>query len=84
MLVQTSPMPLRIHHQTKGIKVKVYIGIFDYADGEYLFVRRTLAEAKQAMRERYGDVTFGWHNLRQVHGVYRNKKLLAYIREETI
>ena len=72
---------------------KVFVGVNEYAGGEYLFVSRSLEGAKDEMRKRYVtpyqdarsiDVVFEWDEANGNIAVRLNGQVLARIVEETI
>ena len=72
------------------VSIKVFVGVDEYAGGEYMFVSRSLEGAKQNMRERYRyatsyqDVVCEWDEVNGNIAVQSNGQVLARIIEETI
>ena len=69
-------------------RMSVFVGVNEYAGGEYQFVSRSLESAKQNMRERYGtpyqDVVFEQDYVNMNLAVRLNGQVVARIIEENL
>lgn len=73
--------------QPTNPKPVVFVGINNYASGEYLFVARSLETAIYSMKERYGrNCVVEWNATDERYDVRRSHtdRVVAYIRKEPL
>ncbi len=62
----------------------LFVGINNYACGEYLFVCTSLDTAKYLMKERYGEVEVLWNADEEKYDVVNGKYVVGRIIQETV